>query len=112
MHNSYLDMKQLIQEQYMHDKLSSQDNLLEKIWYFHTRCHPIDTAEICEDFSSISLIAKNLSLKKQRQLSRIITDLCVEHERVAFIQGICAGLQLAHEIDAVENEIQRIKEAE
>ena len=56
MHNSYLDMKQLIQEQYMHDKLSSQDNLLGKIWYFHTRCHPIDTAEICEDFSSISLM--------------------------------------------------------
>lgn len=89
---------QFIKEQHKHNLKSSADSFLELLWQHYTIGHSIDCEKIRMHFESVVTTLSPLSQKRQRTLLRTVVDLCLEHERIAFIEGVQIGAQLAAEI--------------
>ena len=109
--DSYIkNMKQYLCEQYMYCKGGETDSLLEQLWYFRAKNLPFDSEAVTERLDSLEPIINTLSQKRQRRLMRTIIELCEEHERIAYMEGICTSFRLLHEIDMIEQGMDKKKE--
>ena len=73
-------------------------SLMEMIWRSYTIYHGISSEKIDAGFLEVETAISQLSQKRKRRVMRLIGDLCVEHERLAFIEGIRAGSRLVLEL--------------
>lgn len=74
------------------------EKILEKVWHFYTFDHPIDNEITHNKLMDLETLLQNLSQKRKRRVVREVLDLCVEHEREAYISGIRLGAKLMLEI--------------
>ena len=72
--------------------------LLDLIQQYYTVYNPIDNTGISVEIEDIELLMMQLSQKRKRRIKRLIGDLCEEHERAAFIEGIRVGGSLLMQI--------------
>lgn len=79
--------------------------LLEMMWQSYTMHHPIESNKINENFEEVELLLEPLSRKRKLHILRLVTDLCVEHERAAFIEGIRVGGRLLLELEEGGDEL-------
>ena len=90
-----------------HAKRSKSNNtlpILEQLWQSYSIGHTIDCESIRTHFQTAENALSSLSQKRQRILLRTIIDLCLEHERIAFLEGIQVGVQLAEELTTHKTE--------
>ena len=73
-------------------------SLLDTLWIAYTKYHPIEATQIDNLFQSIQTEIHQLSRKKKNIICRYIADLCIIHERSAFLEGIRAGIQFSDEL--------------
>lgn len=64
------------------------DSLLEMLCRYYTEFYPTENESISEAYASILPLIQPLSHKRERRLLFIIGQLCQEHERAAFQEGV------------------------
>lgn len=79
-------------------KKEEQDTLLDALWYFYMEHHPVDNEMIQARFEGLEEILQKLSQKRKYRMIRTVADLCVEHEREAYVSGLRVGARLMVEI--------------
>ncbi len=73
-------------------------SLLEFLWQSYTTENPIDSDQIRALFDSLGPIHDALSVEDSDLLFQTICSLCIEHERVAFLEGLRIGARLTAEL--------------
>lgn len=78
--------------------MENEHPFLETIWKYHAVHSSVTDESIQKKINMIMPHLKTLSQKKKRIIMARIVDLCVEHERAAFMEGIRVGGRLMMEI--------------
>ena len=73
-------------------------SILSTLWTCYTIGHTIDSQAIRTHYEEVESPLASLSQKKKRACLRSIVELCLEHERIAFQEGIQVGIQLFSEL--------------
>ena len=75
------------------------DSILEMLHFYYTQANPINSDEIRDGFKSVRSSLEKLPPGEIDTLIYAVCDLCLKHERLAFIAGIKVGFGLNREID-------------
>lgn len=73
-------------------------SLLEMLYMWYTEWNPINSEQIQKDFFALELYWKGCTGKQIDEAFDIVTRLCANHERLAFLEGIRVGVRLASEL--------------
>lgn len=97
--NRYIEnLKSFLAEQSPCFGYDDANSILEMLYYYYTVANPIDNALIRCQFKELKDTLCNLSLSQFEAIFSITGDLCVSHERKAFLDGIHVGLRLFDEL--------------
>ena len=100
--NPYIDqLKKYLAEREPDYGVSDVHSLLEMLWDFYTEFNPVDNERIREKTRELGAIFESLPLKEGDQLFYMLSDLCLEVERAAFLNGIHVGVRLAEELSQI-----------
>ena len=75
-------------------------SLLELLYHCYTEYNPIDNAKIRAEFSGLEAMLGKLTLAESDQVFYTLCRICIETERLAFMEGLRVGLRLKEEISA------------
>lgn len=101
--NRYIkSLKSFLAEQTPGFGYDDANSILEMLYYYYSLANPVDNAVIRCQFKELNDILKSLSWEDSELLFAVTGDLCVAHERQAFLDGLHVGLRLMEEIDTVE----------
>lgn len=76
------------------------DSILEMLHFYYTQANPINSEEIWDGFKAIRSSLEKLPSGEIDSLVDTVCDLCLQHERLAFIAGIKVGFELNREIES------------
>lgn len=76
------------------------DSVLEMLHFYYTQANPINSEEIKAGFKAVRSSIEKLSTSEIDFLIYTVCDLCLQHEKLAFIEGIKVGFKLNAEIEA------------
>ena len=74
------------------------DSVLEMLHYYYTQANPINSEEIKAGFKAVRSSLERLSISEIDSLIYTVCDLCLQHEKLAFIEGIKVGFVLNREV--------------
>lgn len=74
------------------------DSVLELLYWHYTELNPIDNQKIKDGFATLRNQFPQLSLQEFDPVFVTVSDLCVEHERLAFLEGLRLGVVLMQEL--------------
>ena len=74
-------------------------SLLEMLWSTYTTYNPIDNQQIRSKIEALRPIMDALSWEQENELFDLVSGLCYDHERTAFLEGLRAGARLALELE-------------
>ncbi len=74
------------------------DSVREVLHWYCAENNPIDNQKIRDSFAKLRSQFPNLSLQEFDPIFDIVSDLCVEHERLAFYEGLRLGVTLMMEL--------------
>ena len=74
------------------------DSILEKLPFYYTQANTINSDEIRDGFKSVRSSLEKLPPGEIDTLIYAVCDLCLKHERLAFIAGIKVGFELDREL--------------
>ena len=98
--NRYIEnLKSFLSKQapnYLYDDANS---LLEMLCYYYTISNPVNNAVIRCQFKELDDVLCRLSLPEIDAVFSLTCDLCVSHERQAFLDGIHVGMRLFSELN-------------
>ncbi len=77
---------------------SNAKSILELLYWHYAELNPVDSKEIRDGFASIRQQYSYLSLQEFDPIFSTVSDLCVEHERHAFLEGLRLGVTLMMEV--------------
>ncbi|MBQ8748230.1 MAG: hypothetical protein IJZ14_00230 [Oscillospiraceae bacterium] len=93
--NRYIEnLKSFLAEQTPNYIYADANSLLEMLYYYYTTSNPVDNAIIRCQFKELNDVLCQLSLTQIDAVFSLVGDLCVSHERQAFLDGIYVGMQL------------------
>ena len=75
------------------------ESILEMLHFYYTRANPVNSEEIRDGFMAVRSLLEKLSSAEIDTLVDTVCDLCLKHERLAFISGIKVGFELNREIE-------------
>ena len=75
-------------------------SLLELLYRSYTEYNPIDSDTIRARFSSLEPVMEKLPLAESDAVFYTFCQICIETERLAFLEGLRVGLRLKEEITA------------
>ncbi len=81
-------------------------SILELLYWHYAELNPVDSKEIRDGFAKIRQQYSHLSLEEFDPIFTTVSDLCVEHERRAFLEGLRLGVTLMTELVEKENNLQ------
>lgn len=73
--------------------------MLDLIYQFYTEYHPIEGGRICSLFDNLESHFLHLSPREREILFDLVCELCCEHERLAFLEGLGVGARLVMELE-------------
>ena len=73
-------------------------SLLEMLHYYYTCANPIDSGLIRCQLGEVDKYLKKLPMEDADQIFAVVSGLCAEYEKKAFIAGIQVGTRLIHEL--------------
>ena len=74
------------------------DSLLQMLYYYYTVANPISSDAIRRKYEAVINHIDRLSVQQSDSIFDLICELCLEHERCAFIEGIHVGVRLTTEL--------------
>ena len=97
--NRYIEnLKSFLKDQTPNYGYDDTNSLLEMIYYFYTVNNPIDNGRIRCQFWELDQILSKLTLDENNKMFMLVSQLCTDYERQAFLEGIHVGLRLFQEI--------------
>lgn len=72
-------------------------SVLEVPYWHYTQFNPFDNQEIRDGFSRLRNQFPHLSLQEFDPIFTTVSDLCVDHEQLAFLEGLRLGVVLMQE---------------
>ena len=77
-------------------------SLLELLWRTYTELNPIDNDTIRSGFQKLGPYFQALPVDEANLLFCVICKICIEHERLAFLEGMRVGALLIDELKAYD----------
>lgn len=74
------------------------ESVLEVLYWYYAENNPIDNQKIRDSFAKLRSQFPNLSIQGFDPIFTTVSDLCVEHERLAFHEGLRVGVELMMEL--------------
>lgn len=74
------------------------ESVLEVLHWYYAENNSIDNQKIRDSFAKLRSQFPNLSLQEFDPIFDTVSDLCVEHERLAFYEGLRLGVTLMIEL--------------
>lgn len=74
------------------------DSVLEMLHFYYTQANPVNSEEIKAGFKAVRSSLEKLSISEIDSLIYTVCDLCLQHEKLAFIEGIKVGFVLNREV--------------
>ncbi len=74
------------------------ESILGLLYWHYTECNPIDNQKIRDGFAQIRQQYPHLSMQEFDPIFTTVSDLCLEHERLAFLEGLRLGVTLMTEL--------------
>ncbi len=91
----YLDTHPICRE------ADSMDSLLERIHDIYALNNHLDSEEIRSLLRSMRNLLECLPMERFEEVFAAVSDLCLEHEQLAFSQGVLAGMHLMTEVNTL-----------
>jgi len=85
-------------ESYCMERCGSEQSVLDMLYDGYREAHPTNTEEIGRRFMSLADILDNLPLTEHDQVWDLTCDLCMEHEKNGYLEGIRTGFFLCLEL--------------
>lgn len=79
--------------------LDNADSILDTIFWIYTESNPIEDDQSKKKYKAIRERISSLSLTDCDEVFNLICDLCTDHERLAFREGIRFGMLLMRELE-------------
>lgn len=98
MHPYITRMKQELDKNPPSYGYAQADSLLSMLYMWYSEWNPIDSDLIRQGFYELEPYLCTRSGKTYDEIMDMISQLCVEHERVAFLEGVRVGVRLASEL--------------
>lgn len=76
------------------------DSLLEMLYLWYTEWNPINSEAIQDSFRKLEWLFCTRTGKEYDNALNMITALCSQHEKLAFLEGIHVGFLLSEELRA------------
>ena len=83
------------------------ESIMEFFYWHYAENNPIDNQKIRDGFAQIRQQYPHLPMQEFDPLFTTVSDLCVEHERLAFLEGLRLGVTLMVELAGREPEWNR-----
>ncbi len=80
------------------------ESVMEFLYWHYAEFNPIDNRKIRNSFAKLRQQYSHLSLQEFDPIFTTVSDLCVEHERLAFLEGLRLGVTLMMELAGSETE--------
>lgn len=74
------------------------ESVMEFLYWHYAEINPIDNRKIRDSFTKLRQQYPHLSLEKFDPIFTTVGDLCVEHEHLAFLEGLRLGVTLMTEL--------------
>ncbi len=74
------------------------ESVMEFLYWHYTECNPIDNQKIHDGFAQIRHQYPHLSMQEFDPIFTTVSDLCLEHEHLAFLEGLRLGVTLMMEL--------------
>lgn len=100
-------MKKYIQALQEHCKQTPPNHgdyqsVMNLLYWIYTEYNPIDEQKLRDGFSKLRSQFPHLSLQDFDPVFNTVSDLCADHERLAFYEGLRLGVTLMQELKEVE----------
>lgn len=73
-------------------------SVLETLYEYHNEHQPYDNEQIRADFQLLYQRMHGMLLKAVDKVIDVVCDLCRDHERSGFAEGVKTGIRLAEEV--------------
>ncbi len=85
--------------QYIHQMQPEDgESVLEMLYQYHSEHQPYDNEQIKDDFHALYQQMHGMTLEEIDKIIYAVCDLCRDHERSGFAEGVKIGIRLAEEI--------------
>lgn len=74
------------------------ESVMEFLYWHYAESNSIDNEKIRDSFAKLRQQYPHLSLEKFDPIFTTVSDLCVEHEHLAFLEGLRLGVALMTEL--------------
>ena len=92
----------LLHDHFLKHNINYGDNdissILECLWSTYTESNPIHAKVIKDRFHDLGSIFDTLPRQQADSLFNVVCDLCLEHEKAAFIEGMQLGAKITAEL--------------
>lgn len=78
-------------------KFDDAEDVLDFLYWHYSECNPIDNKKVKRQLATIRTLL-NLPSDLYDQVFDIVCDICLEHGRLGFIEGIRFGMVLTQEL--------------
>ena len=92
-------LNELLADYHLDYHSASTSSLLEILYLVYIENSGVDNDEIRQNFSNLYDALTGKSLREIDDIIDIVCDLCCEHEKNGFIEGVKVGVRLAQEVD-------------
>ena len=92
-------LNELLADYHLDYHSASTSSLLEILYLVYIENSGVDNDEIRQNFSNLCDALTGKSLREIDDIIDIVCDLCCEHEKNGFIEGVKVGVRLAQEVD-------------
>ena len=79
-------------------KHGDMESVLEVLYWYYAENNPIDNQKIRDSFAKLRSQFPNLSMQEFDPIFDTVSELCEEHERLAFYEGLRLGATLMIEL--------------
>ncbi len=74
------------------------ESILGLLYWHYAESNPIENQKIRDGFAKVRQQYPHLSMEKFDPIFTTVSDLCVEHEHLAFLEGLRLGVTLMMEL--------------
>ena len=78
---------------------ATTSSLIEILYLVYVENSGVDNDEIRHNFNNLYAELKGKSLREIDDIIDIVCDLCCDHEKNGFVEGVKVGVKLAQEVD-------------
>jgi len=77
-------------------------SVMNLLYWTYTQYNPADEQKLRDGFAKLRSQFPHLSLQDFDPVFNTVCDLCIDHERLAFYEGLRLGVTLMQELQEVE----------